>query len=200
MNPHTLAMQEKSLATIADLYVCSHLFIPRGLYSLVMGCSPADSHYLSLSSGCSLTDGDYSLLSCGCSPADGHYSHCVAAHLLKVTTLSCRVAAHLLMVNTLSYRAAAHLMTVTTRVVWLLTCWWSILSLAMQLLTHWWSLFSCCVATHLLTVPTLCHWFTGTSFTGSGAHLLWLLADCHPLLVCSLAQKHSVQIILMPDH
>ena len=136
MNPHTLAMHEKSLATTADLYVYSHLLIPWGLYSLVVGCSPADSHYLSLSSGCSL--------------ADGHYSHCVAAHLLKVTTLSCRVAAHLLMVNTLSYRAAAHLMTVTTLVVWLLTCWWSLLSLAMWLLTHWWSLFSRCVVTHLL--------------------------------------------------
>ena len=72
MNPHTLAMQEKFLATTADLYVYSHLLIPRGLYSLVMGCSLAD----------------------------GHYSRCIAAHLLMVTTLSWHVAAHLLTVTT----------------------------------------------------------------------------------------------------
>ena len=74
MNPHTLAMREKSPATTADLYVYSHLLIPR-VYTLLSWAA----HLLTVTT----------------------FPCRLAAHLLMVTTLSCRVAAHLLMGTTL---------------------------------------------------------------------------------------------------
>ena len=189
MNPHALAMQEKSLATTANLYVYSHLLIPRGLYSLVVGCSPADSHYPHLSSGCSL--------------ADGHYSRCMAAHLLMVTTLSWHMAAHPLTVTTLSLcdcsPADGHYSLLLcgcspadgyySLVVWSLTCWRSLPFVIGSLVHHLLAQeLTCCGCLLNVTPSLVAHWHRNTQF-----ELYWcLITSTHCLLITGTRKTHSL--------